>query len=64
MFQIGNRFFLAVANSQRLEGSGSILYNINSTIYELNMTSQTFVKFQDITTSRYASLTPPAGGTL
>uniref|UniRef100_A0A3B4CBB8 Thrombospondin-type laminin G domain and EAR repeats b n=1 Tax=Pygocentrus nattereri TaxID=42514 RepID=A0A3B4CBB8_PYGNA len=51
MFQIGNRFFLAVANSQRLDGSGSILYNINSTIYELNMTSQTFVKFQDITTS-------------
>ncbi|XP_072542174.1 thrombospondin-type laminin G domain and EAR repeat-containing protein [Salminus brasiliensis] len=51
MFQIGNRFFLAVANSQRLDSTGSIQYNINSTIYELNMTSQTFVKFQDITTS-------------
>uniref|UniRef100_W5K8B8 Thrombospondin type laminin G domain and EAR repeats n=1 Tax=Astyanax mexicanus TaxID=7994 RepID=W5K8B8_ASTMX len=51
MFQIGNRFFLAVANSQRLDNTGSIQYNINSTIYELNMTSQTFIKFQDITTS-------------
>ncbi|XP_076858244.1 thrombospondin-type laminin G domain and EAR repeat-containing protein [Brachyhypopomus gauderio] len=51
MFQIGGRFFLAVANSQRLDGAGSVLYTINSTIYELNITSQRFVKFQDITTS-------------
>ncbi|KAF5891519.1 thrombospondin-type laminin G domain and EAR repeat-containing protein-like, partial [Clarias magur] len=51
MFQINNRFFLAVANSQKLSDSGAVLYNINSTIYELNTTSQSFVKFQDIATS-------------
>ncbi|XP_017324923.1 thrombospondin-type laminin G domain and EAR repeat-containing protein [Ictalurus punctatus] len=51
MFQIDNRFFLAVANSQKLSDSSTVLYNINSTIYELNMTSQSFIKFQDIATS-------------
>uniref|UniRef100_A0A4W4H7M6 Laminin G domain-containing protein n=1 Tax=Electrophorus electricus TaxID=8005 RepID=A0A4W4H7M6_ELEEL len=51
MFQIGGRVFLAVANSQQLDDAGSVLYTINSTIYELNITSQRFVKFQDITTS-------------
>ncbi|XP_062862344.1 thrombospondin-type laminin G domain and EAR repeat-containing protein [Trichomycterus rosablanca] len=51
MFQIGNRFFLAVANSQKFSETGSVLYSINSTIYELNNTTQTFVKFQDIITS-------------
>lgn len=28
-------------------------YVINSVIYELNVTAQTFVKFQDIPTCRY-----------
>ncbi|TSR51427.1 Thrombospondin-type laminin G domain and EAR repeat-containing protein [Bagarius yarrelli] len=51
MFQIDNRFFLAVANSQKLSDSSTVVYNINSTIYELNTTSQSFIKFQDITTS-------------
>ncbi|XP_046700567.1 thrombospondin-type laminin G domain and EAR repeat-containing protein isoform X3 [Silurus meridionalis] len=51
MFQIDNRFFLAVANSQKLSDSSTVFYNINSTIYELNTTSQRFIKFQDIATS-------------
>ncbi|XP_073702464.1 thrombospondin-type laminin G domain and EAR repeat-containing protein [Garra rufa] len=51
MFQIENRVFLAVANSQMLTEEGKILYSINSTIYELSMTSQTFIKFQDIETN-------------
>ncbi|XP_026992604.2 thrombospondin-type laminin G domain and EAR repeat-containing protein [Tachysurus fulvidraco] len=51
MFQIDNRFFLAVANSQKLSNSNTVVYNINSTIYELNTTSQSFIKFQDIATS-------------
>lgn len=55
MFQIDNRFFLAVANSQKLSDSSTVLYNINSTIYELNMTSQSFIKFQDIATSRWVN---------
>lgn len=53
MFQIENRVFLAVANSQMLTEEGKILYSINSTIYELSMTSQTFIKFQDIETNRW-----------
>ncbi len=53
MFQIGNRVFLAVANSQMLTEEGTLLYSINSSIYELSMTSQAFVKFQDIETNRY-----------
>ncbi|RXN28063.1 thrombospondin-type laminin G domain and EAR repeat-containing -like protein [Labeo rohita] len=48
---IENRVFLAVANSQMLTEEGKILYSINSTIYELSMTSQTFIKFQDIETN-------------
>uniref|UniRef100_A0A8C1YF50 Thrombospondin type laminin G domain and EAR repeats n=1 Tax=Cyprinus carpio TaxID=7962 RepID=A0A8C1YF50_CYPCA len=51
MFQIENRVFLAVANSQMLTEEGTILYSINSTIYELSMTSQTFIKFQEIETN-------------
>ncbi|KAF4109452.1 hypothetical protein G5714_010525 [Onychostoma macrolepis] len=51
MFQIENRVFLAVANSQMLTEEGKILYSINSTIYELSVTSQTFIKFQDIETN-------------
>ncbi|XP_026127966.1 thrombospondin-type laminin G domain and EAR repeat-containing protein [Carassius auratus] len=51
MFQIENRVFLAVANSQMLTEEGKILYSINSTIYELSMASQTFVKFQEIETN-------------
>lgn len=35
-------------------------YVINSVIYELNVTAQAFVKFQDILTCRYAS--PQASG--
>ncbi|XP_057192162.1 thrombospondin-type laminin G domain and EAR repeat-containing protein isoform X2 [Triplophysa rosa] len=51
MFQIENRIFLAVANSQMLTEDGKILYSINSTIYELSLTSQKFIKFQDIATN-------------
>ncbi|KAA0715928.1 Thrombospondin-type laminin G domain and EAR repeat-containing protein [Triplophysa tibetana] len=53
MFQIENRIFLAVANSQMLTEEGKILYSINSTIYELSLTSQKFIKFQDIATNRW-----------
>ena len=52
MFQIGGRYFLAVANGQMLDHRGPSLYTINSTIYELNMITQTFIKFQDILTNR------------
>ncbi|KAL0985671.1 hypothetical protein UPYG_G00160290 [Umbra pygmaea] len=51
MFQIGNRYFLAVANGQMLSEKGPSVYNINSTIYELNIMTQTFIKFQDILTN-------------
>ncbi|XP_006636707.3 thrombospondin-type laminin G domain and EAR repeat-containing protein [Lepisosteus oculatus] len=50
VFKIGDRIFLAVANSQKYDEAGPGSYAINSTIYELNMTAQLFVKFQDITT--------------
>ncbi|KAG7463719.1 hypothetical protein MATL_G00179580 [Megalops atlanticus] len=50
MFQIENRIFLAVANGQKLYETGPSLYAINSTIYELDMTTKTFLKFQDIAT--------------
>uniref|UniRef100_A0A8C2WPE5 Thrombospondin type laminin G domain and EAR repeats n=1 Tax=Cyclopterus lumpus TaxID=8103 RepID=A0A8C2WPE5_CYCLU len=53
MFQIGSRFFLVVANGHRLHGKGPSQYAINSTIYELDMTGQLFVRFQDIVTYRY-----------
>ncbi|XP_026232372.1 thrombospondin-type laminin G domain and EAR repeat-containing protein [Anabas testudineus] len=49
-FQIDDRFFLAVANSQKVSGRGPSLYNINSTVYELNTLTQTFIPFQDILT--------------
>uniref|UniRef100_A0A672K412 Thrombospondin-type laminin G domain and EAR repeat-containing protein-like n=1 Tax=Sinocyclocheilus grahami TaxID=75366 RepID=A0A672K412_SINGR len=50
MFQIGNRVFLAVANGHMLCERGPSLYTINSTIYELDMTTKMFLKFQDIVT--------------
>ncbi|XP_056152352.1 thrombospondin-type laminin G domain and EAR repeat-containing protein [Lampris incognitus] len=50
MFRIGNRVFLAVANGHRLHSNGSSRYAINSTIYELDMNGQLFVRFQDIVT--------------
>ncbi|CAN9502415.1 unnamed protein product [Ophioblennius macclurei] len=50
MFQIGSRVFLVVANGHRLYSSGPSQYTINSTIYELDMGGQLFVRFQDIVT--------------
>ncbi|XP_030614601.1 thrombospondin-type laminin G domain and EAR repeat-containing protein [Archocentrus centrarchus] len=49
-FQIDGRFFLAVANSQKIPDRGPSLYSINSTVYELNTLTQTFIRFQDILT--------------
>ncbi|KAK2840479.1 hypothetical protein Q5P01_014219 [Channa striata] len=49
-FHIDGRFFLAVANSQKISSHGPSLYTINSTVYELNMLTQTFIRFQDILT--------------
>ena len=51
-FQIDGRFFLAVANSQKVSDRGPSLYSINSTVYELNTLTQTFIPFQDILTHR------------
>lgn len=53
MFKIGSRVFLVVANGHRLQGNGPSRYAINSTIYELDMIGQLFVRFQDIVTYRY-----------
>ncbi|XP_072338204.1 thrombospondin-type laminin G domain and EAR repeat-containing protein-like [Scyliorhinus torazame] len=54
VFRVRERVFLAVANSQSYE-TGALNrinpFNINSTIYELNITAQMFVKFQDIPTN-------------
>ncbi|XP_030065493.1 thrombospondin-type laminin G domain and EAR repeat-containing protein [Microcaecilia unicolor] len=52
VFQIGDRIFLAVANSHSYDPETLLLnsYAINSTIYELNITAQMFVKFQDVLT--------------
>uniref|UniRef100_A0A3P8UVC4 Thrombospondin type laminin G domain and EAR repeats n=1 Tax=Cynoglossus semilaevis TaxID=244447 RepID=A0A3P8UVC4_CYNSE len=50
MFQIGSRVFLVVANGHRLHGNEPSRYAINSTIYELDMKGQIFVRFQDIIT--------------
>ncbi|XP_072118502.1 thrombospondin-type laminin G domain and EAR repeat-containing protein-like [Mobula birostris] len=53
MFHVEGRVFLAVANSQSYQTgapNGINSFNINSTIYELNITAQMFVKFQDILT--------------
>ncbi|XP_067372118.1 thrombospondin-type laminin G domain and EAR repeat-containing protein-like [Channa argus] len=49
-FHIDGRFFLAVANSQKVSSRGPSLYSINSTVYELNALTQTFIRFQDILT--------------
>lgn len=56
VFHIGNRVFLAVANSHSYDSgmpAPSNFYVINSSIYELNITAQMFVKFQDLLTYRY-----------
>ncbi|KAJ8349868.1 hypothetical protein SKAU_G00249980 [Synaphobranchus kaupii] len=50
MFQIGSRIFLVVANGQKLYRKGPSIYTLNSTIYELNMATKTFIMFQDIVT--------------
>ncbi|XP_028925382.2 thrombospondin-type laminin G domain and EAR repeat-containing protein [Ornithorhynchus anatinus] len=53
VFYIGDRIFLAVANSHSYDSETLIQnnsYAINSVIYELNITAQMFVKFQDIPT--------------
>ncbi|KAM5275462.1 thrombospondin-type laminin G domain and EAR repeat-containing protein [Hipposideros larvatus] len=53
VFRIGDRIFLAVANSHSYDVEMQVQndsYVINSVIYELNVTAQTFVKFQEITT--------------
>lgn len=52
MFHIGSRVFLVVANGHRLHLNGPSQYAINSTIYELDMNGQMFVRFQDIVTYR------------
>lgn len=56
VFHIGERVFLAVANSHSYDSgmpAPSNFYAINSSIYELNITAQMFVKFQDVLTYRY-----------
>lgn len=56
VFRIGDRVFLAVANSHSYDSgmpAPSNFYAINSSIYELNVTAQMFVKFQDLLTYRY-----------
>lgn len=56
VFRIGDRIFLAVANSHSYDVEMQMQndsYVINSVIYELNITAQTFVKFQEIPTCRY-----------
>ncbi|KAK2538707.1 Tspear [Columba livia] len=53
VFHIGDRVFLAVANSHSYDSgmpAPSNFYAINSSIYELNITAQMFVKFQDVLT--------------
>ncbi|XP_004697356.1 thrombospondin-type laminin G domain and EAR repeat-containing protein [Echinops telfairi] len=53
VFHIGERIFLAVANSHSYDVEMQVQndsYIINSVIYELNVTAQSFVKFQDIPT--------------
>ncbi|XP_026711354.1 thrombospondin-type laminin G domain and EAR repeat-containing protein isoform X1 [Athene cunicularia] len=53
VFHIGDRVFLAVANSHSYDSrmpAPSNFYAINSSIYELNITAQMFVKFQDLLT--------------
>ncbi|XP_021030211.1 thrombospondin-type laminin G domain and EAR repeat-containing protein [Mus caroli] len=53
VFHIGERIFLAVANSHSYDvqmQAQNDTYILSSVIYELNVTAQTFVKFQDIPT--------------
>ncbi|XP_004264661.1 thrombospondin-type laminin G domain and EAR repeat-containing protein isoform X2 [Orcinus orca] len=53
VFHIGERVFLAVANSHRYDVEMQVQndsYVIDSVIYELNVTAQTFVRFQEIRT--------------
>ncbi|NP_001274003.1 thrombospondin-type laminin G domain and EAR repeat-containing protein precursor [Mus musculus] len=53
VFHIGERIFLAVANSHSYDvqmQAQNDSYVLSSVIYELNITAQTFVKFQDIPT--------------
>ncbi|XP_055975360.1 thrombospondin-type laminin G domain and EAR repeat-containing protein [Sorex fumeus] len=53
VFRIGERVFLAVANSHSYTAETQMQsdsYVINSVIYELNVTAQTFVTFQEIPT--------------
>uniref|UniRef100_A0A8C3YUF1 Thrombospondin type laminin G domain and EAR repeats n=1 Tax=Catagonus wagneri TaxID=51154 RepID=A0A8C3YUF1_9CETA len=53
VFHIGQRIFLAVANSHRYDvetQAQNDSYVVNSVIYELNVTTQTFVRFQEIPT--------------
>ncbi|XP_075363858.1 thrombospondin-type laminin G domain and EAR repeat-containing protein isoform X3 [Mycteria americana] len=55
VFHIGDRVFLAVANSHSYDSGMPVpsnFYAINSSIYELNITAQMFVKFQDLLTYR------------
>uniref|UniRef100_A0A8C6TP60 Thrombospondin-type laminin G domain and EAR repeats b n=1 Tax=Neogobius melanostomus TaxID=47308 RepID=A0A8C6TP60_9GOBI len=49
-FSFEGRYFLAVANSQRVSERGPSNYSINSTVYELNPLTQSFLRFQDILT--------------
>lgn len=65
VFHIGERVFLAVANSHRYDVEMRVQndsYVINSVIYELNVTAQTFVRFQEIRTCRYVGGGRPAAG--
>ncbi|KAG8505757.1 Thrombospondin-type laminin G domain and EAR repeat-containing protein, partial [Galemys pyrenaicus] len=53
VFRIGERVFLAVANSHSYDAERQARndsYVINSVIYELNVSAQSFVKFQEIPT--------------
>lgn len=65
VFHIGERVFLAVANSHSYDvetRAHNDSYVINSVIYELNVTAQTFVKFQEIPTCRCARAGGGGGG--
>lgn len=65
VFHIGERVFLAVANSHRYDVEMRVQndsYVINSVIYELNVTAQTFVRFQEIRTCRYSGGGRPGRG--
>lgn len=56
VFRIEERVFLAVANSHSYTvdtEARSDSYILNSVIYELNVTAQTFVTFQEIPTCRW-----------